>query len=55
MAQITLTDEEAKKLKEMLESYLSNLRMEVADTDRREYRDDLKSEEEFLKDLIGRL
>ena len=43
------------KLKKLLESYLSDLRMEVADTDRKEYRDELKEEESFLKDMIGRL
>ncbi len=55
MAQITLNNDETLKLKAILESYLSDLRMEVADTDRREYREELKAEEVFLKDLIGRL
>ena len=55
MAQITLNNDETLMLKGILESYLSDLRMEVADTDRREYRDELKMEEVFLKDLIGRL
>ena len=55
MAQITLNNEETLKLKGILESYLSDLRMEVADTDRKGYRDELKEEEVFLKDLIERL
>ena len=55
MAQLTLNNEETLKLKKILESYLSDLRMEVADTDRKEYRDELKEEESFLKDMIGRL
>ena len=55
MAQITLNNEETLKLKVILESYLSDLRMEVADTDRKGYRDELKEEELFLKDLIERL
>lgn len=55
MAQITLNNEETLKLKEMLESYLSDLRMEIADTDRKGYRDYLKEDELFLKDLIERL
>ena len=55
MAQITLNNEETLKLKGILESYLSDLRMEVADTDRKGYRDELKEEELFLKDLIERL
>ncbi len=55
MAQITLNNEETLKLKGILESYLSDLRMEVADTDRKGYRDELKEEELFLKDMIERL
>ena len=41
MAQITLTDDEAGMLKEILGSYLSDLRMEIADTDRKDYREEL--------------
>ena len=55
MAQLTLNNEETLKLKKILESYLSDLRMEVADTDRKEYRDELKVEEAFLKDMIDKL
>ena len=55
MAQITLNNEETLKLKGILESYLSDLRMEIADTDRKGYRDDLKEDELFLKDLIESL
>lgn len=55
MAQLTLNNEETLKLKKILESYLSDLRMEVADTDRKEYRDELKVEEAFLKDMINKL
>lgn len=55
MAQLTLNNEETLKLKKILESYLSDLRMEVADTDRKGYRDELKVEEAFLKDIIDRL
>ena len=55
MAEVTLTDREEEMLKGILESYLSDLRMEVADTDRKQYRDELKVEEAFLKDLIAKL
>ena len=55
MAQITLNNDETLMLKGILESYLSDLRMEVADTDRKEYRDELKVEEAFLKDMIDKL
>ncbi len=55
MAEVILTDREEEMLKGILKSYLSDLRMEVADTDRKEYRDELKVEEAFLKDLIAKL
>jgi hypothetical protein len=38
-----------------LEYYLSELRMEVAGTDRQEFRDKLKDEEETLKIILSRL
>ena len=55
MAKLTLTGKEEWMLMKILESYLSDLRMEVADTDRKEYRDELKEEEAFLKELIAKL
>ncbi len=55
MAQISLTDEEGAMLKEIIESYLSDLRMEIADTDQKDFREGLKRKEAFLKDLLQRL
>lgn len=55
MAQITLNNDETLKLEKILKSYLSDLRMEIADTDRREYREGLKADEVFLKGLIESL
>jgi hypothetical protein len=55
MAQFTLNNNETEMLKEALISYLSDLRMEIADTDRKEFREGLKAKEVFLKDLINRL
>jgi hypothetical protein len=55
MAQLTLNNDETEMLKEVLVSYLSDLRMEIADTDRKEFREGLKAKEVFLKDLINRL
>jgi hypothetical protein len=55
VAQITLTDEEAAILREALRSYVSDLRMEVADTDSMEFRENLKHEEAVLKKLLQRL
>ena len=55
MAKLILTGKEEMMLKEILESFLSDLRMEVADTDSKKYREDLKEQEVFLKDIIQRL
>jgi uncharacterized protein (DUF2164 family) len=55
MAQITLTQEEAAALRDILRSYLSDLRMEVADTDSMQFRENLKREEVLLKKLLQQL
>ena len=55
MPQLTLTDEEAGTLRRVLEEYVSDLRMEIADTDSMDFRDQLKQEEAFLKGLIEQL
>jgi hypothetical protein len=55
MIRLELTDDDAKVLKNALESYLSDLRMEVADTDRQNFRDELKQEETTIKKILGAL
>ena len=55
MAQLTLTNQEAATLRRVLEEYVSDLRMEIANTDSMDFRDQLKREEAFLKRLIGQL
>ena len=55
MAQLTLTDQEAATLRRVLEQYVSDLRMEIADTDAMDFREQLKREEAFLKKLIEQL
>jgi hypothetical protein len=55
VAQITLTQEEAAALRGVLSSYLSDLRMEIADTDAMQFREDLKRQEELLKKLLRQL
>ena len=55
MRQLTLTDEEAGTLRRVLEQYVSDLRMEIADTDSMDFRDQLKREDAFLKKLIEQL
>jgi len=55
MAQLTLTDDEASTLRRVLEGYVSDLRMEIADTDAMDFREELKREEAFLKKVIEQL
>ena len=51
MVRIELTPEDAGELHAILENYLSDLRMEIVDTDAPEYREMLKQR----RDLVGRL
>jgi len=55
VAQITLPQAEAAALREMLGSYLSDLRMEVANTDSMPFREDLKRQEALLKNILQQL
>lgn len=55
MAQLNLTDKEAVTLRHALETYLSDLRMEIADTDAQDFREGLKAEESTIKKLLGQL
>jgi len=55
MSKLDLTREEEKLLLEILERYYPNLRMEVVNTDDREFRRQLKQRETFMKELIERL
>lgn len=55
MVQLTLTAEEAGTLRSVLQSYVSDLRMEIADTDSMDFRERLKAEETLLKRLLQQL
>jgi hypothetical protein len=55
MTNVELTPEEAKHLLEVLERYYPALRIEVVNTDDREFRRALKVREAFMKDMIARL
>ena len=55
MAQLTLNIEEADMLGEVLQSYLSDLRMEIADTEAMEFRERLKRQEAFINKLLQEL
>jgi len=52
---IELSEEDAGILKEALQSYLSDLRMEIADTDRMEFRDALKYRKSALMRVVEML
>jgi len=53
--QLTLTKEEASTLHEVLTYYVSDLRMEISNTDSMDFREKLKAKELFLKRLIADL
>jgi hypothetical protein len=55
MIRIDLTPAEATNLSLVLEEYVSDLRMEIADTEEMGFREELKQREAFLKTLLGRL
>ena len=55
MVRIELTNDEAGVLAHALESYLSDLRMEISHTDRQEFRDGLKGEKAVIEKVIESL
>jgi hypothetical protein len=55
MIQVMITDEERELLADILENDISELRMEISDTHRREYRDMLKHRETLMKSIQHKL
>lgn len=55
MVTIELTQEEAELMRNMAENCLEDLRQEIRHTDKRDYRELLKAQEELLKKLLGHL
>jgi len=55
MSRLNLTPKEEEMLLEVLERYYPELQIEIADTDRKEFRNALKERAVFMADLIGRL
>ena len=55
MTHFELTHEEAGVLREDLESYLSDLRMEIGGTENMNFREMLKKKEVLLRDILQRL
>ena len=52
---IALSEREAALVYEILESYYADLRMEIAGTDNKEVRDQLKEKELSIKGILDRL
>jgi len=55
MPNLELTSDEALLLKEILQSHLGDLRMEIAGTDLQSFRDKLRKNEEIIKRIIEHL
>ena len=55
MSRLNLTPDEEHKLLEVLERYYPMLRIEIVNTEDREFRRSLKEREAFMKELIERL
>jgi hypothetical protein len=52
---IELNDREREYLRYILEYYLSELRMEIADTERLSWRLPMHEEENFIKEMLKKL
>jgi hypothetical protein len=55
MTTLELSPEEGVELRFILASYLSDLRMEIADTDRQDFREMLNRREVFIKTILTKL
>ena len=55
MSKLELTNDEEKELLAILERYIYDLRVEIVNTDDREFRRFLRKREEFMSGLIDRL
>lgn len=55
MVELDLTEEERQILHDVLQSYLSDLRMEIADTDRMDFRDMLKDRKAVVQKALDSL
>lgn len=55
MATLKLNPEELTILKEILENYLSDLRMEISHTDRLDFREQLKLRKQVVQKVLEQL
>jgi hypothetical protein len=55
MVSLEFDPKESSMMNEILQSYLSDLRLEIADTEKMSFREDLKKKEVFIKDVMQRI
>jgi len=55
MTTLNLNQQQRETLQESLTCYLSDLRLEIADTDNHDFREQLKHKEVVLKDVLAML
>ena len=55
MVNIDLSPDEKKVLVEVLTTCISNLRMEICDTDRKDFREEIKERKELLMKVVAAL
>ena len=55
MASLEFSQQEIDMLNKIVKSYLSELRMEIADTDQSSFKNVLRKEEELLNKLIEKM
>lgn len=55
MASLEFSQQEIDMLNKIVKSYLSELRMEIADTDQSSFKNELRKEKEQLNKLIEKL
>jgi len=55
MVTITFTREETEMMQDLLDTYLSDLRIKIANAKREPLREELKRKEAFLKGILGHL
>ena len=53
--QLNLADDEVEIMRDVLTDYLSDLRMEIVDTDQMDYRETLKQRRRVLENVVAAL
>ncbi|MGE5620605.1 MAG: hypothetical protein ACM3US_15265 [Sphingomonadaceae bacterium] len=53
--ELALQPEEARLLRDILSEYLSDLRMEIANTEQYEWREEMKKREAAIQEIIVRI